>query len=297
MSARVALYSGFYNEGCFAKRIIEAVLEQELRPEIWVIADDGSTDGTLKILRQFEERFDWIKVLTLPKKKEKDINTAGMAWNKALKYIRDSGLKFDFYGKLDGDMVLPKEYYEKVTDFMKKNPTFKIVSGRIYVPNRNHFVAEDGDPNCKGYLVHNLARGACFVCDGAFFEAIPLDYFPITCHENYLNSKARIQGYRGGCINTPAYQLRESNRNLFKIGQTLYYYNSNPVFYVLPFTIELCLHRQGGTKILKGYLSARNRRIKIKDPEERKFWMWIAPVLYNRVFERIRFLRTDCVEA
>src|SRR5690242_15550474 len=45
-----------YNRGRFIKRCLESVLAQAYSPKEVIVVDNASTDGTIDILEQFEER-------------------------------------------------------------------------------------------------------------------------------------------------------------------------------------------------------------------------------------------------
>ena len=44
-----------------------SVLEQTFKPSLWVIVDDGSTDGTVDIIRDLTNKHNWIKTIKLGK--------------------------------------------------------------------------------------------------------------------------------------------------------------------------------------------------------------------------------------
>ena len=51
------------NEGPFIKKTLDSMLVQTVRPERWVIVDDGSTDNTAEIVVPFAEQVSWIELL------------------------------------------------------------------------------------------------------------------------------------------------------------------------------------------------------------------------------------------
>src|SRR5579863_5388900 len=49
---RYVLMTSAYNEEATIARVIESVLAQTLRPELWVVVSDGSSDGTDEIIQK-----------------------------------------------------------------------------------------------------------------------------------------------------------------------------------------------------------------------------------------------------
>lgn len=48
------------------RRTLDSVIAQDLRPALWVIVDDGSTDATPEILADYAAKHDWIRVVQKP---------------------------------------------------------------------------------------------------------------------------------------------------------------------------------------------------------------------------------------
>jgi poly-beta-1,6-N-acetyl-D-glucosamine synthase len=48
------------------RRTLDSVVAQSLRPALWVIVDDGSTDETPAILAEYAARHDWIRIVRSP---------------------------------------------------------------------------------------------------------------------------------------------------------------------------------------------------------------------------------------
>ena len=55
MKKRYVLITPAYNEGEFIKDTIESVVTQTILPLKWIIVDDGSTDATSKIIKEYEK--------------------------------------------------------------------------------------------------------------------------------------------------------------------------------------------------------------------------------------------------
>jgi biofilm PGA synthesis N-glycosyltransferase PgaC len=54
------------NESNYMRRTLDSIIAQTVRPALWVIVDDGSTDDTPRILAEYTARHDWIRVVQSP---------------------------------------------------------------------------------------------------------------------------------------------------------------------------------------------------------------------------------------
>lgn len=69
---RILVVSPVRNEAAHIARVAHAVAAQELRPARWIVIDDGSSDGTLELLRELEREFDFLTVVQAPRYSPED---------------------------------------------------------------------------------------------------------------------------------------------------------------------------------------------------------------------------------
>lgn len=134
---RYAIVSPVRNEGRFIRQTLESVIGQSEPPVSWVIVDDGSTDDTAAIVREFAERADFIHVLSLTD------NDAGASidrlWWAAEALAFNVGLRevdlaaVDYIVKLDGDLRFDADYFERILDEFAKDDALGIAGGYCYV--------------------------------------------------------------------------------------------------------------------------------------------------------------------
>lgn len=100
-----------YNSEKFLKKCMDSIVKQKTKYHFEVIAvNDGSTDGSLEILREYERKYEFVKV----------INQA----NGGISRARNTGLnnaKGKYIGLIDNDDYIIDKYVELLLDRAYKN--------------------------------------------------------------------------------------------------------------------------------------------------------------------------------
>lgn len=147
-AANYALVTPCKNEEWNLPNLIKSVLAQTIRPVLWVIVDDGSTDKSGEILDQFEKNHNWIKVIHLEENKEYLGAHISYVYNSGFKYIKDYSdiysLEWEYIGILDSDTIAEPEYFEKLIKKFKENSKLGIASGSTCEHTENiSYILED----------------------------------------------------------------------------------------------------------------------------------------------------------
>ena len=123
-----------YNQEKFLKKAIDSVLIQTYKNWELIIVDDGSTDRSVDIIKEYED--DRIKPIFLQENSHICIatNTGFAAVNG--KYI----------ARLDSDDIWEKEKLEKQMDFMQQNPDAKVCFTQIELIDENGKNINDREP-------------------------------------------------------------------------------------------------------------------------------------------------------
>ncbi|HEX7477872.1 MAG TPA: glycosyltransferase family A protein [Polyangiales bacterium] len=175
------------NEIEFARRTLDAVTRQTLPPTLWVIVDDGSTDGTSELLAEYAARFPYIRV---HRRADRGVRSVGPgvieAFYSGLDTVEDLG-RFAYVSKLDLDLDLPPGYFETLVERMEAEPRLGTCSGKPYFPGpsntrkdwQGELISEDcGDEMSVGMT--KFYRVSCFQQIGGFVQQVMWD--GIDCH-------------------------------------------------------------------------------------------------------------------
>jgi glycosyltransferase involved in cell wall biosynthesis len=110
---------------------IRSVVTQTYPPTEWMIVDDGSSDKTADIAQRYAAKHSWIQIVRRPdrgsRKSGGGVIEAFYDGYNALQ-TRD----WQFIVKLDGDLTLSANYFEKCFEHFKRDPKLGIGGGDIY---------------------------------------------------------------------------------------------------------------------------------------------------------------------
>ncbi len=136
MAQRLLVISPVRNEAAHLEVVADAVARQTRKPDLWVIVDDGSTDGTPEILAGLAERIDFVEVVgpadvarapTPPVKDRLATAAAPRTFNRGLNSV--AWRSFTHVAKLDGDIELPLDYFERLLAEFERDPGLGLAGG------------------------------------------------------------------------------------------------------------------------------------------------------------------------
>jgi glycosyltransferase involved in cell wall biosynthesis len=162
-----------YNEEVFIEKAIKNILAQAHLPKQYIIVNDGSTDGTARIIEQYTQQYPWIKLVN-NEKKEKRASGAKVVRAFNLGYENIDG-DYDFLVKLDVDLSLPTDYFQKIATHFENNPKLGIAGGTILIEENGKWIYENFSDidHVKGAF--KSYRKACFEQIGGLRQSIGWD--------------------------------------------------------------------------------------------------------------------------
>ena len=259
------------NERALLPELVQGVRELEPRPNLWLIVDDGSEDGTREWLLEHVGGLDWVKVESAPEEANEylgghiaRIKSWGIA--RAVDEADQRGLDVSFCGILDADVLLPKDHYARLFEYFDRDPGLGVVSSVLRA---------SGQVNREAWQRSDRPRGPTQLFRRECWEAIGgLPRFQ--GYDAVANLKAKNRGY-GTLLATDvvATHRRETStreghaRGYERRGRYAYFLHLNPLL-VAARTLAYSLDtpHEKGLYFLRGWLeSALRRAPRCPDPE------------------------------
>lgn len=276
-SRRYLLVSPCRDEAKYLRRTLDSVAAQTIRPALWVIVDDGSTDATPQILEEYARKLPFLRVIH---RKDRGSRRVGPGVIDAF-YAGIDGLDlddFDYICKLDTDLDLPPRYFELLMLRMEYEPRLGTTSGKpwFHHPDTGALVPEAMD-NEMSVGASKFYRVACFLEIGGFVRQVMWD--GIDCH------RARMLGWIAEAVDEDPFRFLHlrpmgssegkgiwSGRVRMGFGQ--YFMGSALLFFLASAAFRLTKHPVliGTVAMLWGYLSSAVKRVpRYGDLEFRRF--------------------------
>ena len=130
-----------YNEERFIAQTLESLVNQTFIPEKIVVVNDNSTDGTAEIVEAFTKKYAFIQqVHHVSESKHLPGSKVIRAFQKGFEEL-DS--EFDIVVKLDSDLILPKNYFEKIVAVFQSDHQVGMVGGVAYIEKKGRWILEN----------------------------------------------------------------------------------------------------------------------------------------------------------
>jgi len=227
------------NEAGNMKACLDSLINQTLSPKKILVIDDGSTDETASISREY----DGVKVLTLSSHPYSYTENIELAWK--LSTVANHAFpvppSMDYFMALAPDTILPLDYTEKLVELMEANPRLVIAGGTV-----------QGEP-CLRTHVRGSGRLYKTWFWNKYVSRHPMNYM----WESYPLYKAAALG-----LETRSFpELLMKPMRPTKKNKSMYGYAMRQFGYFPPFAIMKCLmamftSRETGMRMLYAYLTS-----------------------------------------
>jgi poly-beta-1,6-N-acetyl-D-glucosamine synthase len=276
------------NEADYIEKTIQSVINQTMLPKRWIIVSDGSTDGTDEIVQKYTSGREWLELVRLPERKERNFAAKVLAFNSGYERVKD--LSFDIIGNLDADISFEKDYFAYLLQKFEEMPGLGVAG--------THYIEGDFHSFKDSYINVHHVNGQCQLFRRKCFEDIG-GYVPIKGGgiDWVAVTTARMKGWSTYSFSDRMfYHHRKmgtagSNELMsrFNYGKKDYFLGGHPLWQLFRGTFQMAKkpYLVGGLALLLGY-----------------FWCWVTrferPVseelmVFNRKeqLERLKMLLRD----
>ena len=261
---RYVLITPARNEEAFIEKTIESVIHQTHLPLKWVIINDGSTDSTASRVEPYLAKYDWIELVNLPVRRERNFAAKVNAFNKGQELVR--GLDYEIIGNLDSDVSLDRDHFEFLMNRFREDPRLG-VAGTVF---REEGGYNSGTDSLEGQFYVSgqcqMFRRECFKEIGGYFanKAGGIDWIAVTT--------ARMIGWKTRSFREKSFfhhrHLGTAERSVFSAsfsyGEKDYYLGGHPLWelFRVVFRMTKRPYLVEGVALGLGYGWAALRRLK-----------------------------------
>lgn len=227
---RYVLVTPTRNEEAFIEEAIESVARQTCLPLKWVIVNDGSTDSTGSRIEPFLSKHNWIELVNLPVRQERNFAAKVRAFDAGQQKVKH--LDYELIGNLDSDVILDADHFEFLLNKFSDDPRLG-VAGTVFREENGYNSETDsleGQLHVSGQC--QLFRRECFADIGGYCanKAGGIDWIAVTT--------ARMMGWKTRSFREKSFlhqrRLGTAERSAFKAafsyGEKDYYLGGHPVW-------------------------------------------------------------------
>lgn len=250
------------NEASRLPETARAFLAQTVRPVVWVIVDDGSSDGTGDVADALAREHAFVRVVRRPDRGRRSVGGGVVeAFDAGLAAAAD--VPRDFVAKVDADVTFGPRYLERLAERFAEDPRLCAASGKVYRPTARGPVEE--------FIIDEQTSGA-FKCWRAEWFAAMGGLVREAMWDGIDLHRARMAGLRTRSFRDPElaithHRLMGSSdrgvlRGRLRWGRGQYFMGSHPAYMAASAAFRMAEkpYVVGGLCILLGYLAAAFRR-------------------------------------
>lgn len=204
---KVSIIMGIYNCADTLPKCIDSILEQTFEDWELLMCDDGSSDSTFKVAKEYEKRDPRIRVIKNPR-------------NRGLAYSLNQLIKISqgkFVARLDGDDYCAPDRLEKQVEFLEKNRDYHIVGSNMTLFNEEGIWGERKmleKPGKKAFLLSVPFAHPTIMVYKRCLERVggyTVEKATLRCEDLDLYAKLYSVGYKGYNLQMPLYYFKEDH--------------------------------------------------------------------------------------
>lgn len=209
--ARISILMGIYNCANTLLEALDSLYAQTYKDFKIILCDDGSSDNTYEIAKEYAKHHDNIILLS-------------NGVNKGLNYTLNHCLEYadtEYCARMDGDDISLPSRFEKEINFLDSHPEYAIVSCPMFYFDESGVFGQGGrhgEPNIKN-LIHGplFCHAPCMIRTEAYKNVggYTVDKRLLRYEDYNLWMKLYEKGYRGYNLKECLYAMRD-DRNAIK---------------------------------------------------------------------------------
>jgi len=294
-----------YNQKYFLNETIKSVLNQTLKPYEIIIADDCSTDGSIELIKSYEENYSDIINPIYQKK------NLGIAKNRNSAFKKASG---DLISWINGDdLFLPKKLEFELKTFLKNNNTKWVYSQVFYIDSmgnrfdlryKNDFMYKKY--NFKDVILNMGKEPAYQLIDYSILDEVGLFDENIKVFEDWDFVIRLAKNQEFDYCPIPLSEYRQHNAGASKSNLNIHIQSVEKIFKkIMPLIIDLSSHDQ---LLIKNFIESEilkmhalkslenNNRLSaakylskgfLKNPKNYNFVLYYTNVLFPKIIVNI----------
>ena len=119
------------------ENLLKSIIDQTIKPTLWVVVDDGSSDHTPDMIVSAKDKYGWIKSIRLEENsRDRGVHLANVikvGFDFAFKYCQENKIHFDYLGNVDADVVFEDTYFENLMGKFEIYTTLGVASGGLWI--------------------------------------------------------------------------------------------------------------------------------------------------------------------
>ena len=281
-SPNIALVTPLKDEKSNIDKFLKTLDSQTVPIKCLIIIENDSTDGSKEYLNKITsiKNVEYFKVI--------NINFEDTTYRVGKKYatIIDTGFQYlkttsyyntlDYIGILDCDVFPEKDYYLKLTRFLKSNPKIGISSGLIYTQEGKLHIANQ-----------NWVRGGCRLWKKECLDEA--GYIIAYTADTVSVALAHLKGWKTETFKSAKVVSREVNVRITNSRNKGFhaYYRGHTLLYVFLKAVYLILAKakvKMGYEFLAGYIDSMvNKKTRIENKRVRKYFRFY---MFNKLIHK-----------
>lgn len=206
MAVRVSVLMGIYNCASTLPEALESLLSQTYQGFKVIMCDDGSTDNTIQVAKDYVDRLP-DKFILIKNERNMGLN---FTLNRCLEYADT-----EFCARMDGDDISMPTRFEKEINFLDTHREYSIVSTpMIYFDANGDFRTGKGgySPTASDFINgRTFCHAPCMVRTEAYkrVNGYTVSKYLLRLEDQHLWLKMYKEGYRGYNLEECLYKMRD----------------------------------------------------------------------------------------